>query len=78
MYHNAPNVARPWTLHHPVIEQILQHLDLWEQPQRAPPPRLFPHKLQSFLASLSPQQAQAVRASSGNALFWDEVPIWED
>ena len=60
-----------------VIQQILQHLDLWELPQRAPPPRLFPHKLETFLASLSPQQAQAVRASS-DALFWDDVPIWED
>ena len=38
-----------------VIEQILQHLDLWQEPQRAPPRRLFPHKLESFLASLSPQ-----------------------
>jgi hypothetical protein len=60
-----------------VIRKILQHLDRWEQPQRAPPPRLFPQKLESFLASLSPQQAQAVRASS-DALFWDDVPIWED
>ena len=33
--------------------------------------------LETFLASLSPQQAQAVRASS-DALFWDDVPIWED
>ncbi len=60
-----------------VIRQILQHLELWQQPQRAPPPRLFPQKLESFLASLSPQQAQAFRASS-DALFWDDVPIWED
>ena len=60
-----------------VIRDILQHLDLWQQPQRAPPPRLFPHKLESFLASLSPQQAQAVRASS-DALFWDDIPIRED
>ena len=37
-----------------VIRKILQHLDRWEQPQRAPPPRLLPQKLQSFLASLSP------------------------
>ncbi len=60
-----------------VIRKILQHLDRWEQPQRAPPPRLFPQKLESFLASLSPQQAQAIRASS-DALFWDEVPDWPD
>ena len=60
-----------------VIRQILQHLDLWGEPQRAPPPRLFPHKLERFLASISPQQAQAIRAS-GDALFWDEVPTWED
>ena len=31
-----------------VIQQILQHLDLWELPQRAPPPRLFPHKLRDL------------------------------
>ena len=60
-----------------VIRKILQHLDRWEQPQRAPPPRLFAQKLQSFLASLSPQQNQATRASS-DALFWDEVPTWPD
>ena len=60
-----------------VIRQILQHLDLWGEPQRAPPPRLFPHKLEPFLASISPQQAQAIRASS-DALFWDEVPDWPD
>ncbi len=60
-----------------VIRKILQHLDRWEQPQRAPPPRLFPQKLESFLASLSPQQAQATRASS-DALFWDEVPDGPD
>ena len=60
-----------------VIREILQHLDLWGELQRAPPPRLFPHKLESFLASLSPQQAQAIRASS-NTLFWDEVPDWTD
>ncbi len=60
-----------------VIRKILQHLDRWEPPQRAPPPRLFPQKLESFLASLSPQQAQATRASS-DALFWDEVPDWPD
>ena len=60
-----------------VIRKILQHLDRWEQPQRAPPPPLFAQKLQSFLASLSPQQNQATRASS-DALFWDEVPTWPD
>ena len=60
-----------------VIRKILQHLDRWEQPQSAPPPRLFPQRLQTFLASLSPQQAQAVRASS-DAIFWDEVPTWEN
>ena len=60
-----------------VIRQILQHLDLRGEPQRAPPPRLFPHKLERFLASISPQQAQAIRASS-DALFWDEVPDWPD
>ena len=60
-----------------VIEDILKHLDLWQLPQRAPPPRLFPQKLESFLASLSPQQAQAARTCN-DTLFWDEVPTWED
>lgn len=31
---------------------------LGERPQRAPPPRLLPHKLEAFLATLSPRQAQ--------------------
>lgn len=56
-----------------VIRQILQHLGLWERPQRSPPPPLFPHKLESFLASLSPQQAQQVRAST-DSIFWDDIP----
>ena len=58
-----------------IIRQILAHLKLGQRPQRAPPPRLFPQKLESFLAELSPQQAQAVRASN-DSLFWDEVPDW--
>jgi len=32
----------------------LQHLNLWKRPQRSPPPRLFPHKLEGLLASLTP------------------------
>ena len=60
-----------------VIAAILKHLDLWQLPPLAPPPRLFPQKLESILASLSPQQAQVARAPS-DALFWDEVPTWED
>ena len=39
------------------IRQILAHLKLGQRPQRALPPRLFPQKLESFLAELSPQQA---------------------
>ncbi len=58
-----------------VIRQILAHLKQGQRPQRAPPPRLFPQKLEHFLAELSPQQAQAVRASD-DSLFWDEVPDW--
>ena len=54
------------------IRQILAHLKLGQRPQRALPPRPFPQKLESFLAELSPQQAQAVRASN-DSLFWDEV-----
>ena len=60
-----------------IIRQILTHLKSGQQPQRAPPPRLFPQKLESFLAELSPRQAQTVRASS-DSLFWDEVPDWPD
>ncbi len=60
-----------------VIRQILAHLKQGQGPQRAPPPRLFPQKLEHFLVELSPQQAQAVRASE-DSLFWDEVPDWPD
>ena len=50
-----------WT----VIRKILQHLNLWEHSSRSPPPpRLLPHKLEAFLATLSPRQAQQVRAST--------------
>ncbi|MGH9338628.1 MAG: IS91 family transposase [Acidobacteriota bacterium] len=59
------------------IQKILQHLDLWERPQRSPPSRLFPHKLEAFLATLSPQQARLVRASS-QSIFWDDVPTYPD
>ena len=55
-----------------VIRQILAHLKRGQRAQRAPPPRLFPQKLERFLVELSPQQAQAVRASD-DSLFWDEV-----
>ena len=44
-----------------VIRKILRHLGLWERPQRSPPPRLFPHKLETFTASLSPRRAQEIR-----------------
>lgn len=59
----------------PVIRNILQHLNLWERPQRSPPPRLSPQKLEAFLASLTPQQAQQVRVST-DAIFWDDVPVF--
>ena len=58
-----------------VIREILAHLKQGQRPPRAPPPRLFPQKLEHFLAELSPQRAQAVRASD-DSLFWDEVPDW--
>jgi len=59
-----------------VIRKILQHLQLWERPPRSPPPpRLFPHKLEAFLATLSPRQAQRVRTST-DSVFWDDVPVY--
>jgi hypothetical protein len=61
-----------WT----VIRKILQHLNLWEHSPRSPPGRrLLPHKLEAFLATLSPRQAQQVRAST-DSVFWDDVPIY--
>ncbi len=59
------------------IRQILQHLKLWEKPQRAPPPRLFSHKLDQLLASLSPEQTRQVQLST-DSLFWDDVPTWPE
>ena len=60
------------------IRKILQHLNLWEHSARSPPPpRLLPHKLEAFLATLSPHQAQQVRAST-DSVFWDEVPVDRD
>lgn len=59
-----------------LIRRILRHLNLWERHGRSPPPRLFPRKLQAFLANLSPRQAQQLQASS-DSLFWDEVPVFE-
>ena len=53
-----------WIEQSEVIRKILRHLDLWERPQRSPPPKLFPHKLETFMASLSPRQAQEIRAST--------------
>lgn len=60
-----------------VIRKILQHLGLWERSPRSPPPRLIPHKLEALLATLTPQQAQRVRAST-DSLFWDDVPVFND
>ena len=64
-----------WIEQSEVIRKILRHLNLWERPQRSPPPRLFPHKLETFVASLSPRQAQEIRAYT-DAVFWDDVPVW--
>ncbi|MFQ5740368.1 MAG: hypothetical protein ACE5JX_15275 [Acidobacteriota bacterium] len=60
-----------------VIRKILQHSNLWERPPRSPPPRLFPHKLKAFLATLSLRQAHQIQASS-DSLFWDDVPVWSE
>ncbi len=57
-----------------VNRTILRHLNLWERPQRSPPTKLFPHKLETFMASLSPRQAQEIRAST-DSVFWDDVPV---
>ena len=64
-----------WIEQSEVIRKILRHLDLWKRPQRSPPPKLFPHKLETFMASLSPRQAQEIRAST-DSVFWDDVPVW--
>jgi len=59
------------------IRKILHHMGLGEKPTRSPPAQLFPEKLESFIQSLTPRQAQQIRASS-DSLFWDEVPVFED
>ena len=58
-----------------VVRKILRHLNLWERPSRSPLPTLLSHKLEDFLESLTPQQAQQVRAST-DSLFADDVPIF--
>ena len=35
------------------------------------------HKLDAFLATLSPRQAQQIRAST-DSVFWDDVPTYPD
>jgi hypothetical protein len=59
------------------IRKILQHLKLWNRPKRAPPRRLYPHKLEKFLETLSPRQAQQIKNST-NSLFWEDVPVFKD
>ena len=68
----VPLIEQPET-----IRQILHHLKLWEVPQRAPPPRLFAHKLDQLLDSLSPEQARQIRLST-DSIYWDDVPTWPD
>ena len=60
-----------------VIRRILCHLGFWQRAERSPPPRLFTHKLEAFLATLSPTQAQQLRAST-DSIFWDDVPVFEE
>jgi len=44
-----------WIEQAEVIRKILRPLDLWERPQRSPPPKLFPDKLRNLYGfSLSP------------------------
>ncbi|MBI4455813.1 MAG: transposase, partial [Acidobacteria bacterium] len=47
-----------------VIHKILQSFNLWERPERSPPPKLLPHKLEAFLATPAPEHAQPIRAST--------------
>ncbi len=47
-----------------LLRKILRHLKLWEARERAPPPRLFAHKLDQLLASLSAEQARQVQLST--------------
>ena len=58
------------------IRKVLQHLKLWDRPQRSPPRRLLPKKLEKFFETLSPQQVQQVKASN-DSLFWEDVPVVE-
>ena len=39
--------------------------------------RLFAHKLNQLLASLSPEQARQLQLST-DSIFWDDVPTWPD
>jgi len=57
-----------------VIRKILRHLQLWERPARSSP-QLLPPKLEAFLATLPPKQAQQVRAST-DSVFWDDVRVY--
>ncbi|MBW1994257.1 MAG: transposase [Deltaproteobacteria bacterium] len=64
-------------IEHPAaIRKILQHLKLRDRPQRSPPRRLLPHKLEKFLKTLSPRKAQQVKAST-DSLFWEDAPLFE-
>jgi hypothetical protein len=58
-----------------VIRKILRHLNLREQPRRAPPPLLLPHKPETFAVTLSPRRRQQVRAST-DSVFRDEVSVY--
>ncbi len=73
--HCGSEMQIAWVEQPEVIRKILRHLDLWERRQRSHPPKLFPHKLETFMASLSPRQAQEIRAST-DSVFWDDVPVW--
>ncbi|MFQ5741623.1 MAG: transposase [Acidobacteriota bacterium] len=57
------------------IRKILEHLNLWATPPRAPPTPLFAHKLEEFLASLTPEQARRAQVST-DSIFWDDVPTY--
>ena len=63
-----------------VIRKILQHLDHWEQPQRAPPPRLFPQNSKACClrfrpSRLRPAEPPMTRSSGTRSRIGKEIVV---